>query len=45
MHMVLWPRMMYLRAISLILSNAMTESGADDGFVGHLTPTDFVMIT
>jgi DNA-binding response OmpR family regulator len=33
-----------LRAISLILSNAMRESGADDGFVGHLTPTDFVMI-
>jgi DNA-binding response OmpR family regulator len=33
-----------LRAISLILSNSMRESGADDGFVGHLTPTDFVMI-
>jgi DNA-binding response OmpR family regulator len=33
-----------LRAISLILSNAMRESGAVDGFVGHLTPTDFVMI-
>lgn len=34
-----------LRAISLILSNAMRESGfVEDGFVGHLTPTDFVMI-
>ncbi len=33
-----------LRAISLILTNAMRESGFDDGFVGHLTPTDFVMI-
>lgn len=33
-----------LRAIGLILSNAMRESGAVDGFVGHLTPTDFVMV-
>lgn len=34
-----------LRAISLILNNAMKESGySDDGFVGHLTPTDFVMV-
>ena len=33
-----------LRAISLILTNAMREFGFDDGFVGHLTPTDFVMI-
>jgi DNA-binding response OmpR family regulator len=33
-----------LRAIGLILSNAMKESGAADGFVGHMTPTDFVMI-
>jgi len=33
-----------LRAFSLILTNAMRESGLDDGFVGHLTPTDFVMI-
>jgi len=33
-----------LRAISLFLSNAMRESGAADGFVGHLTSTDFVMI-
>jgi DNA-binding response OmpR family regulator len=34
-----------LRAISLILNNAMRESGyVEDGFVGHLTPTDFVMI-
>jgi len=33
-----------LRAIGLILSNAMRESGAADGFVGHLTPTDFVMV-
>ena len=33
-----------LRAISLILNNAMRESGFPDGFVGHLTPTDFVMV-
>jgi DNA-binding response OmpR family regulator len=33
-----------LRAIGLILTNAMRESGLVDGFVGHLTPTDFVMI-
>jgi DNA-binding response OmpR family regulator len=34
-----------LRAISLILTNAMRESGlGEEGFVGHLTPTDFVMV-
>lgn len=33
-----------LRAISLILTNALRESGNDNEFVGHLTPTDFVMI-
>ena len=34
-----------LRAISLILTNSMRESGfVEDGFVGHLTPTDFVMV-
>lgn len=34
-----------LRAVSLILNNAIRESGfIEDGFVGHLTPTDFVMI-
>jgi DNA-binding response OmpR family regulator len=33
-----------LRAISLILNNVIRESGyTEDGFVGHLTPTDFVM--
>jgi DNA-binding response OmpR family regulator len=33
-----------LRAISLILNNAMRESGYTNGFVGHLTSTDFVMV-
>jgi PleD family two-component response regulator len=34
-----------LRAVSLILNNAIRESGyIEDGFVGHLTPTDFVII-
>jgi DNA-binding response OmpR family regulator len=34
-----------LRAISLILNNALREAGYEEnGFVGHLTPTDFVMV-
>ena len=32
-----------LRAISLMVHNAMREVGEADDFVGHLTPTDFVL--
>jgi DNA-binding response OmpR family regulator len=33
-----------LRAISLMVHNAMREVGEADDFVGHLTPTDFVLM-
>ena len=33
-----------LRAISLMLHNAMREVGDSDDFVGHLTPTDFALV-
>jgi DNA-binding response OmpR family regulator len=33
-----------LRAISLMIHNAMREVGDADDFVGHLTPTDFIMM-
>lgn len=33
-----------LRAISLMIHNVMRESGDADEFVGHLTPTDFVLM-
>jgi DNA-binding response OmpR family regulator len=33
-----------LRAISLMIHNAMREVGNVDDFVGHLTPTDFVLM-
>jgi DNA-binding response OmpR family regulator len=33
-----------LRAISLMVHNAMREVGNADDFVGHLTPTDFVLM-
>lgn len=33
-----------LRAISLMIHNAMREGGDTDEFVGHLTPTDFVLM-
>ena len=33
-----------LRAISLMVHNAMREGGDSDEFVGHLTPTDFVLM-
>lgn len=33
-----------LRAISLMIHNAMREGDDSDEFVGHLTPTDFVLI-
>jgi len=33
-----------LRAISLMIHNAMREVGDSDDFVGHLTPTDFLLM-
>ena len=33
-----------LRAISLMVHNAMREVDESDDFVGHLTPTDFVLV-
>jgi len=33
-----------LRAISLMVHNAMREGGDSDDFAGHLTPTDFVLM-
>jgi len=33
-----------LRAISLMVHNAMREVGDADDFIGHLTPTDFVLL-
>jgi DNA-binding response OmpR family regulator len=33
-----------LRAISLMIHNAMREVGDSNDFVGHLTPTDFVLV-
>ena len=33
-----------LRAISLMVHNAMREVGNADDFVGHLTPTEFVLV-
>ena len=33
-----------LRAVSLMVHNAMREGGDADDFVGHLTPTDFVLM-
>jgi len=33
-----------LRAISLMVHNAMREVGDTEDFVGHLTPTDFVLM-
>jgi PleD family two-component response regulator len=33
------------RAISLMLTNAMQESGAEDDFIGHIDLADFVIIT
>jgi DNA-binding response OmpR family regulator len=34
-----------LRAISLMIHNTMKEAGADEDFLGHISPTDFVVIT
>ncbi len=34
-----------LRAVSLMVQNAIREIGSADDFLGHLGPTDFVLIT
>jgi PleD family two-component response regulator len=34
-----------LRAVSLMLANAVREAGDEDSFFGHLDPTDFVIVT
>ena len=34
-----------LRAVSLMVHNAIKEIGSHDDFLGHLAPTDFVLIT
>jgi PleD family two-component response regulator len=33
-----------LRAISLMIHNTMTESSSTDDFLGHISPTDFVVV-
>jgi PleD family two-component response regulator len=33
-----------LRAISLMINNTMKESGSTDDFLGHISPTDFVVV-
>jgi PleD family two-component response regulator len=33
-----------LRAISLMVHNTMKESGSTDDFIGHISPTDFVIV-
>ncbi len=33
-----------LRAISLMIDNTMKETGLPDDFIGHLSPTDFVVV-
>lgn len=33
-----------LRAISLMIHNTMKETGSTDDFLGHITPTDFVVV-
>lgn len=34
-----------LRAVSLMVHNAIKELGGPDDFLGHLAPTDFVLVT
>jgi len=34
-----------LRAVSLMVHNAMREIGTSDDFLGHIGPTDFVLVT
>ncbi len=33
-----------LRAISLMISNALKETGSRDDFLGHISPSDFVVV-
>ena len=33
-----------LRAISLMIQNTMKETGSTDDFLGHISPTDFVIV-
>jgi DNA-binding response OmpR family regulator len=33
-----------LRAISLMIHNTMKEAGSSDDFLGHISPTDFVIV-
>ncbi len=33
-----------LRAISLMIHNTMKEAGSSDDFLGHISPTDFVVV-
>ena len=33
-----------LRAISLMVQNTMKETGSTDDFIGHISPTDFVVV-
>ena len=34
-----------LRAISMMIHNTMKESGVGEDFLGHISPTDFVVVT
>jgi PleD family two-component response regulator len=34
-----------LRAVSLMMSNAVRDVGGEDDFIGHLAPHDFIVIT
>ncbi len=34
-----------LRAVSLMIQNAVRDTGAPNDFIGHLSPTDFIVIT
>ncbi len=34
-----------LRAVSLMMNNAVREVGSEDDFIGHLAPQDFIIIT
>ena len=34
-----------LRAISLMIQNTMKETGSTDDFLGHISPTDFVIVS
>lgn len=34
-----------LRAVSMMIQNAMKENGIEDDFIGHIDPTDFALVT